>query len=119
MSSVGPLCRVAARTFEQGTLVSIMPNYLLGPNPEEVRLWLRFPPVAPRAGYQPENPSSAPCPGRLPRAHDEPVEEVGRGDHEDERREPPLVIVTGRGGPGAVPPPGAAGGGGRGGRGAG
>jgi len=45
MSSVGPRCRVAARTFEQGTLVSIMPNDLLGPNPEEVRLWLRFPPI--------------------------------------------------------------------------
>src|SRR5690242_18724519 len=96
MSSVGPRCRVAARTFEQGTLVSIMPNYLLGPNPEEVRLWLRFPPVAPRAGYQPDNPSSAPYPGRLPSAHVEPVEEVGRGDHEDERRETPLVIVAGR-----------------------
>jgi hypothetical protein len=27
-----------------------MPNDLLGPNPEEVRLWLRFPPLAPRAG---------------------------------------------------------------------
>ena len=68
-----------------------MPNDLLGPNPEEVRLWLRFPPVAPRAGSQPEDPSSAPCPGRLPSAHVEPVEEVRRGDHEDERREPPFV----------------------------
>jgi hypothetical protein len=30
-----------------------MPNDLLGPNPEEVRLWLRFPALAPRAGPQP------------------------------------------------------------------
>ena len=34
--------------FWSGTLIRIMPNDLLGPNPEEVQLWLRFP--AARAG---------------------------------------------------------------------
>src|SRR6266567_1080337 len=83
-----------------------MPNDLLGPNPEAVQLWLRFPPPAPRAGpqpaTQPENPSSAPYPGRLPSADVEAVEEVRRSDHEDERCEPPLVVVAGRGIPDLV-----------------
>src|SRR5262249_19087941 len=35
--------REAAGAREQGTLIEIMPNDLLGPNPEEVQLWLRFP----------------------------------------------------------------------------
>ena len=29
--------------YEQGTLIEIMPKDLLGPTPEEVQLWLRFP----------------------------------------------------------------------------
>src|SRR5207253_3911316 len=49
-----------------------------------------------------ENPSSAPCTRLLPSADVEPVEEVRRRDHEDQRREPPLVVVTGRGVPDLV-----------------
>ena len=34
--------------YEQGTLIEIMPKDLLGPTPEEVQLWLRFPAAAQR-----------------------------------------------------------------------
>jgi hypothetical protein len=38
---------------------------------------------------------SAPGPCRLPGGDVEAVEDVGRGDHEDQRREPVLVVVAG------------------------
>src|ERR1022692_493883 len=38
-------------TQEQGTLIQIMPSYLLGPTPEEVQIWLRSTPDSVLAGF--------------------------------------------------------------------
>ena len=38
-------------TREQGTLIQIMPSYLLGPTPEEVQVWLRSAPDWVLAGF--------------------------------------------------------------------
>ena len=62
MSSARPRQGSGPR-YEQGTLIEIMPKDLLGPTPEEVQLWLRFP-APDRPGARPARRPTGPAPDR-------------------------------------------------------